>query len=182
MRIFTQGAPLSRKVFEGIVGLICLGFIGLVLAMILTTGRHHPLRIACISNLKRLGMASLLYAEDWDGRLPQRDTWMDAIRDYHKSGAPERCNEVEFAFPDRKDVYGYAFNSRLSGGKTSDFEPETQQTKPMLYDSSNLARNASDPFSSLPDPPRHGGEMNMVCFFDGHVKGTKPSAAKLLKP
>ena len=37
----------------------------------------------------------------------------------------------------------------------------------MLYDSSNLARNATDPFTSLPNPPRH--LKNNIFSLDGTI-------------
>ena len=40
----------------------------------------------------------------------------------------------------------------------------------MFYDSSNLARNATDPVSSLVLGGRHSGKNNFT-YADGHVKG-----------
>ncbi|MBI5706571.1 MAG: hypothetical protein HZC36_06240 [Armatimonadetes bacterium] len=182
MRIFTEAAGLGRRLFEAFVGLICLGFVAFILLAYLSARPHSHNRISCISNLKQLGLANLMYAADWDDRLPPRDIWMDAIRDYHKNYGGERCGEVTAKYADRKDLYGYSFNSRLSGFKTGVLDWEATQNRPMLYDSINLARNASDPFASLPDPPRHGELVNMVCFLDSHTKGLKKEAAKSVGP
>ena len=42
---------------------------------------------------------------------------------------------------------------------------------PLAYDSSNLAKNAADHFTSLPAPSRH--PQNVVLFADGHAKGRR---------
>lgn len=42
------------------------------------------------------------------------------------------------------------------------------ETIPLVYDSSNLARNAADPFTSLPDPPRH--RENRAVYLDHEVR------------
>src|SRR5438874_13668219 len=39
----------------------------------------------CQSNLKQLGMATLMYAQDYDDRLPLRRTWSDGIYPYVKN-------------------------------------------------------------------------------------------------
>jgi prepilin-type processing-associated H-X9-DG protein len=44
-----------------------------------------------------------------------------------------------------------------------------------LYDSSNLARNASDPGTSLPNPPRHLGSV--IGYADGHVSAGRRQPA-----
>lgn len=46
--------------------------------------------------------------------------------------------------------------------------------QPLLFDSINLARNASDPFVSLPNPPRRHTEgqppANYIAYADTHAK------------
>ncbi|MFI5385823.1 MAG: hypothetical protein ACHQ50_06850, partial [Fimbriimonadales bacterium] len=53
-----------------------------------------------------------------------------------------------------------------AGVKTTRVDPAA--TTPLIYDSVNLARNASDLVGSLPNPGRHHGHNNL-CFADGHV-------------
>lgn len=105
-----------------------------------------------------------MYAEDWD--LPPRENWMDAITPYTKNHVMEHCSEVR-----GPAEYGYAYNSQLSGlDETKIADPGKL---PMIYDSTNLARNASDPVASLPKPGRHEGR-NSISYADGHARAAKP--------
>jgi hypothetical protein len=109
-----------------------------------------------------LSTALLMYSQDYDDRLPRRAAWMDALGTYIRAEPVFHCPSVRLTGP---AVYGYAFNSTLSGQKRSKLPRPA--TTPALYDSSNLARNASDPVTSLPDPPRHLG--NIIGYADGHA-------------
>ena len=101
-----------------------------------------------------------LYASDHDDRLPSRDAWMDGIEGYEHVRFSLHCPEAG------KGAYGYAFNASL-------IRWENDATKPMIYDSVNPIRNASDPFASLPAVPRHWLRKNFVGYADGHVKGVR---------
>ncbi|MBC8064002.1 MAG: hypothetical protein H7Y17_04175 [Chlorobia bacterium] len=116
----------------------------------------------CLSNSKQIALSLIIYAADYDERLPDRDAWMDLATPYTK-------NQEIFVDPEIrvKGQHGYAFDSRLSRKKTDQFQSPATQS--MIYDSINLARNASDPFASLPNPGRHKGR-NSIGYLDGHVK------------
>lgn len=117
----------------------------------------------CLSNTKQVSMAILMYLEETDGKLPNRDGWMDAVAGYAKN--PKIFIDPEIKL---KGGHGFAYDSRLSDKKQTAFlHPDRQ---PMVFDSINLGRNASDPFVSLPNPGRHKGR-NSVGYLDGHVKG-----------
>jgi len=127
-------------------------------------------RDMCLFKLKQLALASLFYASDYDDRWMPRNQWMDVIVPYHKNRDLEHCPGIEWQFERNKSLYGYAFNSKLSLQKIDDKDPNV----PLLYDSMNLARNASDPFISLPSPPRVHREgkkgVNNVGYVDGHAR------------
>jgi len=107
-------------------------------------------------------LALRVYSDLNNDMLPGRDQWMDAVQSHLKEQRVLKDPEVE-----EKGQYGYAFHSRLSERKRSTFaKPEST---PMLFDSINLGRNASDPFTSLPKPGRHNG-ANCVSYLDTHVK------------
>jgi prepilin-type processing-associated H-X9-DG protein len=121
----------------------------------------------CLSAVRQLALASLMYTADHDDRFMDRDQWMDAIEPYHKTPDLARCPEVPLPHSDaRPHVYGYAFNSRLSSAPPP--PEESLATTPLVYDSNNLSRNASDPFTSLPIPNRHR-RGNNVGYTDGHA-------------
>lgn len=113
----------------------------------------------CLSNVKQQAMGLIQYGSDYDYRLPQRDRWMDAIVPYVK----ERRLFHDPEGP--KGAYGYAFNGAFSRAKL----PEDLTNVPMVYDSLNPIRNASDLVASLPSPGRHHGS-NVIAYADGRAK------------
>lgn len=130
-----------------------------VLWPIVQSSRPMPHGTSCLSNVKQLTLAMLFYCEDW--HLPARDLWMDAIGPYHRNRQLEHCTEVR-----EPSQYGYAFSSLLERRELSKVENPSEQ--PMIYDSLNLARNASDPVVSLPKPGRHEGKNN-IGYADGRA-------------
>ena len=74
--------------------------------------------------------------------------------------------------------FGYALNDALAGkklnlnGKPLKTLPNASTT-PLLYDSTNVSKNAHDAVASLPRPGRHGGRNNIL-YLDGHVAAVAP--------
>jgi hypothetical protein len=127
----------------------------------------------CRSNLYRLGNAVLLYAHDYDERLPPTVRWMDASKPYWKAVEFTRCPAV----PGDGNGYGYAMNARLD--KRTIASIAQPDATPLLFDSLDLSRNADDPFKSLPSPGRHtwrekrGTPLvsgNLVAYVSGRVR------------
>jgi hypothetical protein len=124
-----------------------------------------------------MSKAMQMYAQDYDDHLPVAANWMDGVTPYAaSSGSQEdvlRCPTVKATSP---KGYGYAFNSTLSGKRFSKITASA--LTPIVYDSTNLAKNANDPQTSLPSPPRHrarrmrpgGGQLNIMGYVDGHAK------------
>lgn len=135
---------------------------GLLLAAILfpvfaTTGR--PYRSPCLSNVKQLSVGMIIYGDDNDA-FPPRDQWVDATYPYTKSWELYRCPLVA------KGSWGYAFNGALDS--KSPKKVKAAETVPMIYDSVNLLKNASDLVKSLPAKPRH--TRNIIGYADGHAR------------
>jgi hypothetical protein len=145
-----------------------LAIMGALLFPVFAQARERARQAICLSNVKQLSLAMQMYAQDYDDRLPQRANWMDSLELYVKNEAVLHCPSVR---QDSPTSYGYAFNSALGGKKRSKLPGLA--TTPALYDSSNLARNASDPVTSLPNPPRHLG--NVIGYADGHVARRAPN-------
>lgn len=141
----------------------------------------------CMSNLSTLGRAMMQYAQDYDDTIPPASRWMDAASGYvqsqngNKSAAHGKFPE-EFHCPAAQAVnpsaFGYALNRDLSEKTRSKIK--NPLTTPFLYDSSNLNKNASDPFTSLPTIGRHkqskiAGRLptqqnaNSILFLDNHA-------------
>ena len=156
----------SRPV--GIAGIALLAGFLLVLLFGPTGEPSWAVRkTACISNLRLLARGITEYSDDNDGRAPLRDSWMDGVEPYCLLPEIEHCPEV------RGDgLFGYAFNASVKAMRS-----QHEKTTPLIYDSLNLGKNASDPFASLPKPGRHQGRDN-VAYVDGHAKSVDPNARK----
>jgi hypothetical protein len=131
----------------------------LVLWPVYTTDGTPASRSFCLSHVKQTVLSLVMYVSDADGKMPLRDTWMDSLGPYAKNPEIFHCSEVK-----DPDLYGYALNARVR----NDGVPNPA-AMPLVYDSVNFARNASDLFNSLPQAGRHEG-MNVIGYLDGHAK------------
>jgi len=158
-----------RLVILLVLGGFCVLAFCLILAAILfpvfVQAREMARLERCMDNLKALALAQQLYANDHGDWLPIASQWGDLIRPYVKPDE-YRCPSIP-----KGQGFGYAMNARLSRQKVSLLATPGQI--PLLYDSSNLAWNAHDPVTSLPNPPRHMRRVNNVAFADGHVKSVR---------
>ena len=147
-----------------VVGVLSLVLVALLLPMTACGCKMASKGAAGLSNVKQQALGMILYTEDNGDRYPSRVAWMDRIKPYVKE-------ERVFHDPEGpKAAYGYAFNAALSGAKS----PKAPETVPMVYDSVNPTRNASDLVTSLPKPGRHGSKerpRNTVGYADGHARG-----------
>jgi prepilin-type processing-associated H-X9-DG protein len=142
------------------------------LSMPVLDGPRPAARLArCESNLHQIGLATLMYAQDYDDRMPLRRNWSDGIYPYVKNWSVYVCPEAA-----RQDVSpintaarpgppSYAFNSRLTGIRSA--RVKHTEAAPMLYDSSMLRWNAADPVWTFARRHNDGG---IVAYLDGHVR------------
>lgn len=121
----------------------------------------------CLTNVKLNATAMLIYQSDWDDRFPLRDSWQDAVHAYSKTDRYDRCPALQLEKPNLQ-VFGFAFNKDLAAQRT----PMNPQAFPLVFDSINLARNASGTISSLPQPGRHKG-MNHIAYADGSAEAIR---------
>lgn len=131
--------------------------------------KEYAKKTMCLSNLKRLSISTIIYAADYNERFPNRDTWLDDIYPYVKTQDKLICPIV---IQERNpQLYGYAFNRQLSTAKP----PSKPATIPLIFESINLAKNASGDLNSLPSPGRHPqvsnkNGANNIGYADGHAK------------
>jgi hypothetical protein len=123
-------------------------------------------RTVCLSTIKRASTACLLYSNEFDGRLPMAVNWMDALEP-HLDG-PLRCPKV-------KGGYGYAFNDTFS---TTPLWKARDNTQVLIFESTNLERNAHDPAESIPSPGRHKGRSFVVYTDSGDLQSLGKWARK----
>ena len=105
---------------------------------------------ACLSNVKQLGLALMIYAADHEETLPKADSWKDAIAEYVGD------NEALFICPTTGQRY--IFNEVLSGADLKDLD--NPQETPILWEPALDAGGLVGP---------HGGQFN-VCYADGHAQ------------
>ena len=146
----------------------CVALILAVLAAFLypvfASSREPSTRRSCLSNVKQMSLALMMYAQDYDDRMP-RAKWMEQTYPYVKNWQVYACPVV--IREDAKE-FGYGFERTLVGKHTTEVRSPDEQ--PMVFDSSLLYKNAVSRIQDgLMRPPRHGAWDN-VSFLDGHAK------------
>ena len=160
--------------FWVILGLGCLGMI--VLAAFVVMGITMPVffrareragSASCLSNLKQLELAQLMYAQGYNGMLPPASGWIDLQMPYTKNEQIYLCPEDSTPFMPGAFPVSYAMNVAVSGQDTTKLGNPAQV--PSLYD-------ATGPFGDHTIGAfRHNDGANLG-FLDGHVKWIGRSA------
>ena len=118
----------------------------------------------CISNLRQIGSAIALYQTDYDGHFPDSKKWMDEL---NVRGVPETAFHCPTVRATNPSDYGYEFNGALAGAKLN----TEMLATPMVIDSTDLVRNASDGMH-FPPTGRHigrGGRANNALLANGSI-------------
>ncbi len=146
--------PSSQKwIIIGVVAgaafilLAALAVLAAILFPVFGRAREKAEATACLSNVKQLGLALMMYAGDHEGRLPEANSWEEAIAEYVGD------NEAVFTCPTTGQ--GYIFNEALSGVDLKDLD--NPQEIPMLWEPA-LGTGAGP----------HLGQF-VVCYADGHA-------------
>ncbi len=126
-------------------------------------------QMTCLSNLKQLGLALMMYTTDYDGRMPPADKWCDLTMPYVK-------NEEVYKCPSAEGPWSYAMNYKLSRLNEASIASPAETIS--LFETMPCRKNAWDdargalPGATLANPPRHNG-WNNYAFVDGHAKSLK---------
>jgi prepilin-type processing-associated H-X9-DG protein len=140
------------------------------LAPVLKEAREHAVLATCVSNMKQLCLAAMMYAQDQDEKLPT-EGWPKQLEPYSKNPAIYRCPGA----PDKE--IGYAINEKVAGVKLGGLADPAET---VLFFESDLAVDI--PFGgidALVEKPRHAG-LVVVGFADGHVKAVPGEEARKL--
>ncbi len=143
-----------------------------ILFPVFAQARESARSVSCLSNIKQQSLGMLMYAQDYDEKLPAATAWMDMTEPYVKSEMTLHCPTVT---KPGSETYGYAYNSKLS--RLALEKVAAPQTMSLIYDSTNLSRHASDAVSSLPSPPRHRRHSNNMSYVDGHARALVPAGS-----
>jgi prepilin-type processing-associated H-X9-DG protein len=114
----------------------------------------------CLGQAKQQALALAIYAQDYDGSLPD-SRWMAKLRPYTKTSPIFNCIERRRT----QAYYGYALHSSRLGARLDTIAQPT--TAVLTLETSRLGFNATD--SGINFIGRHNGFGNMT-FADGHAK------------
>jgi hypothetical protein len=157
-----------------VVGGVTLLLRGLLVVMVFSHSGPSETDAAkrCLSHVRLMCRSALLYAQDYDERLPRDEAWMDLTLPYNDNEFLYHCPAVQ-----QSDLfaYGYAFNSRMGEKRLPLIE--NRAGAGLIYDSAKTDRCASDPVTSLPYWPRHG-RGDVMGYADGHAQTIPPPGAR----
>ncbi len=155
---------MSCWAIAGIVVASVVVFFVIILAAILypvfAKAREKAHQRICTRNLQQLGSAVRMYAQDYDGKLPPKETWCDALGRYVTRNVEFRCGGA------REQRCGYAYNSTMPLVLANVKSPNDTV---MMFDAKGDWNTVGN--SSIADL-RHAGGLNVV-FVDGHVRWLK---------
>ncbi|MFQ5808581.1 MAG: DUF1559 domain-containing protein [Armatimonadota bacterium] len=162
-------APAPRRdrtvwIAVGVVAGVIVLLIGLGTALLspfVVRGRTQARQTACLSNIKQLSLACLMYATDWNDTLPSAAD----PQGLQNQIMPYVRNAGLFVCPDAPNEPGYAFNPNLAG-KTLKSISQPANT-PMLWDAGAQPGGVQPAAGATTG--RHNGGDN-VSFADGHAK------------
>lgn len=145
-----------------VVGLGIVAILAAVMFPVFAKARNAARLTSCRSNVKQLSTALLMYAQDYDERLPPAGAWESGAMPYYKNPRVNVCPS------DSLGAESYAFNAALSGRNTGKIR--SAASAPQLFESSLHTYNGNDLLKSW--DPRHPSSPNplgVVGYVDGHV-------------
>jgi len=197
---FLTGAQVTGDLVHGftlIELLVVIAVIAILAAMLLPAlnrAQQNALRSTCLSNLKQLGTAFYMYAQEWDGMIPKYNGYWHSRLYPQYIGTKEtlRCSFGPRKYAGQSN-YFYCMNIRASGVKlvgggirnsssciligdgqtcygateAAAYLTATTGTN-MTYDNSTTDAYFGGPGSAYHPTYRHSEKAN-VLFMDGHV-------------
>jgi len=193
---------MTRRGFTLIELLVVIAIIAILAAIlfpVFARAREKARQTACLSNIKQLGLAVMMYAQDYDERLPRHCqqpasganyTWCKATEPYTKNAQIFQCPNMATWRNEANMCGGYTYNlSRLPDGTTVGCTEQTlaRITAPagllMITESQDDAnavawcgywgRDTNTPDPSYVHPTGRHNEGSNVGYADGHAKWLK---------
>lgn len=167
----------------GVLAVCGLGGVAIMAAILFPVFSQAKLaakKTQALSHVKRIGTSMMIYAADYDDRLPIAEKWVDLTSDYTEDPSVYRSPE---ATPNDPNDYGFAFRKEFS--KLNLAKAEAPAAQVMIFDSTLLQKNASSGLETLPSPGRYGvgdSRGNMMGFLDTHAKFVRDAARNDLGP
>jgi prepilin-type N-terminal cleavage/methylation domain-containing protein/prepilin-type processing-associated H-X9-DG protein len=181
---------------ELLVVMALVTLLAAILLPVLGAARERARQSACLSNLRQIGQAQLLYAQDWDDRLPDWYTfapprpkpfgpyryWTEYLQPYLRSKAVLHDPSARWAsgVPEDEKLAEYALVTWGQHGRGTQTDPywqwpgSTFRVSEVVRPTETLA--LVDGWATVSwegaDLRRHGEGMN-ACFVDGHTRWLK---------
>ena len=112
------------------------------------SARASAQKSVCLSNVKNLSLAMQMYLEDYDGRFPEADGWVEALAEYVGDESVLKCPE-----DDSEARCSYGMNAALSGRTLG--EIEAPEATVVFYETASPGDNPVGGAEDVVDPPRH---------------------------
>ncbi len=157
MRAWNNGGAIFAIVL--LVGGFLAPIPAAIVFPVFARAREKARQVSCESNLKQIGLAALMYAQDHDQRLPFTPTARTLLNPYIKNDLIWQCPSNQGG--------GYAMNPTLSGANLATV---AQPSETVLFYEVDA--------SGQPIFPHNEGAD--VCFVDGHVKWFNQENARSL--
>ncbi|MEA3402142.1 MAG: DUF1559 domain-containing protein [Armatimonadota bacterium] len=145
----------------GLMAVAILAILAAILFPVFARAREKARQASCLANLKQIGLAQLMYAQDYDQMLPDADQWPETTEPYIRNRQVYLCPADEPPSISRPWSMSYTMNQRLSHTLLTDVAEPNR--RPLCYDGSSV--------SGGPDVAafRHVDGANCT-YVDGHAK------------
>jgi prepilin-type N-terminal cleavage/methylation domain-containing protein/prepilin-type processing-associated H-X9-DG protein len=185
-----KGVLVLRRGFTLIELLVVIAIIAILAAIlfpVFAKAREKAKQASCASNLRQIGLAVIMYVQDYDEIMPD-NTWQDSSGTWvqHLTAAdrtyPYIKNSQIFCCPSRSEVgpcatqvgspfpyvnrCSYGYNNWVVGGRRSS-DIKAPSNLFMVMDAQNWW---NDSWSNAPRLCHRHNEGANFCFADGHVK------------
>ena len=154
------GIALAGTVVSGVF-LSMLPISAALLLPALAKAKHKATAIRCKNNLRQLGLAARMYADENNEQLPSAANWCDSLQKYVATGKSFQC-----PLGDQSQRCHFGFNAQLSGVGLSKIEFPVQT---VLFFETDGGWNVSGGRELMLTQPRHLRTVALG-FVDGHVE------------
>ncbi|MFZ4507883.1 MAG: hypothetical protein ACOYON_09335 [Fimbriimonas sp.] len=141
---------------------VVLGILAAIFLPVFAQARVGAQQTQCLANIKRLARTSLIYAADFDDRLPLAEHWADDLAAYDPGIKTLGC-------PAHQGSKGYAYSS-LAAGKSLGMLPKTTI---VFFESDLPGDNPVGKPSQNVIKPRHRNLIN-VGIAEGSARAFMP--------